>query len=72
MDRFLKFPIDEGIPPVKRLLDKSRLLRDFSNPISCGMKPESLLPQSKRTDRLINFPIDEGISPLKLLSDKDS
>uniref|UniRef100_A0A6N2LKG5 Uncharacterized protein n=1 Tax=Salix viminalis TaxID=40686 RepID=A0A6N2LKG5_SALVM len=41
LKKFLKFPIDEGIPPVKTLIDKSSLLRDSSNPISFGMKPEN-------------------------------
>uniref|UniRef100_A0A6N2LJ89 Uncharacterized protein n=1 Tax=Salix viminalis TaxID=40686 RepID=A0A6N2LJ89_SALVM len=62
-DRLVKFPIDEGIPPVKTLLDKSSLLRDSSNPISFGMKPESLLPRRKRMDRFLKFPMEAGIKP---------
>jgi hypothetical protein len=43
VDKFLRFPIKEGILPVKSLIDKSRSLRDCSDAISGGIKPESLL-----------------------------
>uniref|UniRef100_A0A6N2LJ63 Uncharacterized protein n=1 Tax=Salix viminalis TaxID=40686 RepID=A0A6N2LJ63_SALVM len=60
LKKFLKFPIEFGIPPVKTLLDKSSLLRDSRNPISFGMKPESLLPRRKRMDRFLKFPMEAG------------
>jgi hypothetical protein len=70
MDKFLKFSIEKGILPVKSLLDKSSSLRDCSDPISEGIKPDSLLPYRQRTDKCFRVPIEEGILPVKSLLDK--
>jgi hypothetical protein len=70
IDKFLIFPIEEGILPVKSLLVKSRKLRDCSDPISGGIKPESLLFERKRTNRCFRVPIEDGIKPVKLFSQR--
>ena len=41
MVKYLKFPIDEGIKPMRLLANKSRKLRYLNNPISWGIEPES-------------------------------
>ena len=40
MDRFVKFPIENGIKPVRLFSANEIAKRDVNFPISCGMVPE--------------------------------
>ena len=52
-----------GILPVKRLFERSRTLRDFSQESELGMEDESLLLCKNSVFSFLKLPISEGIGP---------
>uniref|UniRef100_A0A2C9V1Q8 Uncharacterized protein n=1 Tax=Manihot esculenta TaxID=3983 RepID=A0A2C9V1Q8_MANES len=52
IDNSLNFPMEGGISPETLLLDRSSSFKDFKNPISEGMEPESLFPHKAQKENL--------------------
>ena len=68
--KFLKFPMDGGMGPMRLLMPNSRSLSDVNDPISWGMEPESSFSERYKVVKFLKFPMDGGIGPVRLLVDK--
>ncbi|KAL4334672.1 hypothetical protein GQ457_07G037940 [Hibiscus cannabinus] len=66
LSRFVKFPIEAGISPVRLLLDKETSIREPSIPISFGKDPEILLSERTRRNKLVKSPIQGGTEPVRM------
>ena len=67
--KFLKFPMDGGIRPVRLLVFNWRSLSNVNNQISWGIEPDSSFIWRYKVVKFLKLPMEEGIKPLKLWED---
>ena len=70
MIKFLKFPIDTGIEPVRLLLYKDSSLSELSFLSWWGMDPVMLFSWRSNMRRLVSWHNSDGILPERWLTDK--